>query len=206
MDSIDELTAHPNFPRLEEAIEGAIEGACNLQDQDSLRKLIGHIARPGMLVVEVGSWQGLSTRAIAEAVRPHRGLVYCVDHWLGSAAEPGELECARGRDIFRIFRANMVRHGLWGHIRPMVMPSADAARVFADKTADLVFIDANHRYEQVLRDIQAWLPKVREGGIICGHDYDGAHQGVVRAVQEALPEFRVVLNCLWHRRVGPWLA
>ena len=37
---------------------------------------------------------------------------------------------------------------------------------------DLVFIDADHREEGVIRDIEAWRPKIREGGILCGHDFN----------------------------------
>lgn len=36
---------------------------------------------------------------------------------------------------------------------------------------DLVFVDGDHTYNQVKADIQAWLPHIREGGILCGHDY-----------------------------------
>ncbi len=52
---------------------------------------------------------------------------------------------------------------------------------------DLVFIDANHEYTQVRDNILAWLPKVRPGGILSGHDYTDEipmFSGVKRAVDE----------------------
>ncbi|HSX25822.1 MAG TPA: class I SAM-dependent methyltransferase [Chlamydiales bacterium] len=50
---------------------------------------------------------------------------------------------------------------------------------------DLVFIDGNHSYPFVKQDIQTWLPKVRDGGILAGHDYDPIHfPGVTQAVDE----------------------
>jgi len=49
---------------------------------------------------------------------------------------------------------------------------------------DLVYIDADHSYESVKADISTWLPKVRKGGIICGHDYTRQWPGVIQAVDE----------------------
>jgi hypothetical protein len=52
---------------------------------------------------------------------------------------------------------------------------------------DLVFIDGNHEYMQVRQDILSWLPKVRRGGLLAGHDYDQnipMFSGVKQAVDE----------------------
>ena len=64
------------------------------------------------------------------------------------------------------------------------MDTVAAAFEFRDGTFDFVFIDACHEYEAVKADIAAWLPKVRRGGILCGHDYVGKHKGVKPAVDE----------------------
>jgi hypothetical protein len=53
----------------------------------------------------------------------------------------------------------------------------------------LVFIDADHTYESITSDIQSWLPKVKVGGIISGHDYN--HPPVKQAVHELLNVFGV---------------
>jgi len=50
---------------------------------------------------------------------------------------------------------------------------------------DFVFIDGDHRYEYVKRDIERWKPFIRPGGLLLGHDYGGRHPGVTRAVDEA---------------------
>lgn len=49
--------------------------------------------------------------------------------------------------------------------------SAIAAEKIPDASLDFVYIDADHRYESVLRDLGVWFSKVREGGILAGHDY-----------------------------------
>lgn len=76
----------------------------------------------------------------------------------------------------------------------MRMDSIKAAEIIAPKSLDLVFIDCQHEYEGVKKDIQAWLPKVKDGGIISGHDYDPENlyipglNGVGRAVKEQFGE------------------
>lgn len=49
--------------------------------------------------------------------------------------------------------------------------SVEAAKDFEDGSLDAVYLDGNHRYEFVVADLYAWLPKIRKGGIISGHDY-----------------------------------
>jgi hypothetical protein len=67
----------------------------------------------------------------------------------------------------------------------MVMASVDAARLFGRESVDLVFIDGNHRYDQVVFDIGLWLPAVRRGGILAGRDYAELDE-VTRAVDDVL--------------------
>lgn len=51
------------------------------------------------------------------------------------------------------------------------MTSIEAARIFPESSLDFVYIDACHSYQSVSQDIAAWLPKVRPGGVLAGHDY-----------------------------------
>lgn len=65
----------------------------------------------------------------------------------------------------------------------------------------MVYIDADHNYEPVKADIRAWLPKVKPGGWITGHDYYWPFPGVLRAVCEELgkPHF-VTRDSSWAVR------
>lgn len=67
---------------------------------------------------------------------------------------------------------------------------------------DVVFIDALHDYESVKQDIALWWPLVREGGYLAGHDYNHKWPGVMRAVAEAFPLFKVGLapDSVWFVR------
>jgi len=61
---------------------------------------------------------------------------------------------------------------------------------------DFIFIDADHRYEYIAKDIANYWPKLRISGLMCGHDYDWAHSGVVRAVNEAFTE-KSIYGGIW---------
>lgn len=82
------------------------------------------------------------------------------------------------------------------------MDTVEAAGKFPDRHFDFVFIDADHTYEGVSRDIDAWLPKVRPGGRLIGHDYDRAKfRGVVRAVDERFPHRTLYPDHVWGTHV-----
>lgn len=56
---------------------------------------------------------------------------------------------------------------------------------------DFVFIDADHSYEGVREDIIAWFPKLKPGGLLCGHDWDHPDHAGEWGVREAVEEFVV---------------
>ena len=70
----------------------------------------------------------------------------------------------------------------------MRMDSVEAAGKFDDGELDFVFIDGDHSFAGVMRDLVAWWPKVRPGGLISGHDIDNdAFPGF--AVRQAIEAF-----------------
>jgi hypothetical protein len=69
----------------------------------------------------------------------------------------------------------------------LMADSLRAASIIAFHSLDFAFIDSDHSYEAVSRDIAAWLPRIKPGGLLCGHDYGSPYpwtQGVTRAVDE----------------------
>ncbi len=60
--------------------------------------------------------------------------------------------------------------------------SESAAQGSEDGFFDFVFLNAHHNYDDAVDDLMTWLPKVRRGGVLCGHDYD--MDGVRQAVDE----------------------
>ena len=83
--------------------------------------------------------------------------------------------------------------------RVLKADSASAADQLLDSELDFAFIDAEHTYEAVHRDLRLWWPKVRSGGILCGHDYNARRErlgkwGVKRAVDEFAQELGLTVT------------
>jgi hypothetical protein len=111
----------------------------------------------------------------------------CVDTWKGSfTEEPHQNDLSvKSGTLYEKFMSNTerVKH----IITPIRGDSVSVASQYADDSLDFVFIDGDHRYECVKADIEAWLPKMKSGSILAGHDY-GWCEDVRRAVHEVLGE------------------
>ncbi len=123
-------------------------------------------------VIEVGSWLGLSTRHIAKTI-PEDGVVYAVDHWLGSPNEDNSSFDIP--NLYRQFLSNVIHENLTDKIIPIRMSSADAARTLNIKP-DLVYLDATHDFNNVMFDLILWYPFVKGHGVLCGDDYFWNHE------------------------------
>lgn len=73
-----------------------------------------------------------------------------------------------------------------------------AAQSFADNSVDAIYIDGDHTYEAVKKDIILWQKKISTGGIIVGDDYK-RFEGVKKAVNESFEEFNVIQNT-WFKK------
>ena len=141
-------------------------------------------------IVEVGSWKGRSTKALLDSGKK----VYAVDTFEGSQ-DTQDLTCqmAKQENVFEEFKKNV---GSYPNLKIIKKTSLGAAKMFSDKSVDMVFIDANHTYEEVEKDILAWKPKAKR--FICGHDYSDGWPGVKKAVKEVFGDkFKVTASIWW---------
>jgi len=123
----------------------------------------------GSHFVEVGSYNGTSLAyLIVEIINAEKDItVTAVDSFLYFTEDAFNNNMKPVQDKFDL----------------VVGDSAEAADKFEDKSLEFVFIDADHNYEFVKKDILAWLPKIKEGGVLAGHDYL-YFVGVKQAVDE----------------------
>ena len=136
---------------------------------------------PGATVVEIGSYLGASTCFLAAGVRLRGGKVYAVDTWTNIAMSEGP------RDTYQDFLQNTAPLRRW--IVPLRGLSKEVAQRFNGKI-DLMFVDGDHSYEAVRADLEMWLPKVKDGGVVVFHDYNWA-EGVQRAVRELVVPLQI---------------
>ena len=93
------------------------------------------------------------------------------------------------------FYNNEIKQRYGNRLIPIEALSTDGAKRILDNSLDLVFIDADHSYEWVKKDIAAYKPKLKKGGWLTGHDID--FPGVNRAVNEVIVKYDVGPNNVW---------
>ncbi|HVB10637.1 MAG TPA: class I SAM-dependent methyltransferase [Bacillota bacterium] len=168
------------------------ELAAALADVDgwlSLEEAAGlaHLARtaPGdgrpFRAVEIGSWKGRSTIALALGVRKRLegGTLWAVDHHRGSAEHR---QMYGNVDTYAEFWRNVGRAGLQDVVRPLVMTSHAASARFMPRSVQLLWVDGSHDYASVRQDLDDWLPRLAPRAVAAFDDI--GWPGVARALQE----------------------
>ena len=157
-------------------------------------------AKESKCIVELGSWKGRSTKAMA-MMTP--GKLYAVDAWNGSSNgdATGTEATQRGRDTIKgEFFDNVVTHHTNVVVTDVQHEFAGTALKHLAGEVDLAFIDGDHQYDHVKRDILTCLDLMAPGGLISGHDFN--EPGVEKAVRELLPEAELVLGTsIWEARI-----
>lgn len=177
-----EWLKHTPLPHIYQAIDGWFSE----EDASFYKFALDRVEGPAHFV-ELGSYKGRSSAFMAvEIANSNKDVRFdCIDVWLPNLMY-GDLD-------FRTFKENMA--GLVLYHNPVKMEITAASKFYDDNTLDMVFIDADHSYEAVKNDIMHWLPKVKSGGLISGHDI--AHEPVRQAVIEAFGSYQTIGNC-WY--------
>jgi predicted O-methyltransferase YrrM len=195
-------------PATDPIVDAAVRASTKVDGymQEVELRWLAEMAKKSTAIVEVGSWKGRSTKALAAATS---GVVYAVDNWKGSAGgDLTELEAnEKGSEaIFAEFKANLAPEIAAGKV---VIVNADHATAMDEvrerlggNVADMVFIDGEHNYEAVKRDILNYSEILKPGGLLCGHDCCEAHPGVVKALRELAPVAEVHAGSVWSCRAA----
>lgn len=114
----------------------------------------------------------------------------CVDPWSDGGPDLAHKVAKMQEPIYSQFLRNIapVAHIVQHHR----IASPQAADLFDDCSLDFVMIDGSHQYADVVADIAAWRPKIKEGGLLAGDDFNWP--GVRRAVYEAFVKDQVLVE------------
>ena len=132
-------------------------------------------------------------KAIAEVgVKFGRTTFYLLDN------HPDIIIYSIDNDISKFYN-NDVKIKYGNRLIPIQGNSYLVAKEIPDNSLDLVFIDADHSYGAVKKDIIAYAPKLKEGGLLTGHDID--YPGVNKAVNELIIDYDVGPNHVWIKKI-----
>ena len=147
-----------------------------------LRDLVNEllIGKNDLIGIEIGSYQGESAEILLSSGAFKK--LSCIDPWVmdyDPSDTTGDAGIFLAEEAFdKRFKDNPV-------VTKLKMMSNDAVGLFEDNSIDFIYIDGNHQYAFVKQDLENFVPKIKVGGIIAGHDYGGpTTPGVTKAIEE----------------------
>ncbi|UTW60652.1 class I SAM-dependent methyltransferase [bacterium SCSIO 12741] len=149
----------------------------------------------GSVGAEIGTWKGAFADRMLTIVEPSK--LFLIDPYqyiesyenawygkpIGSQSNMDE--------IYDFVAARFAGPITKGQVEMLRMTSDKALEKFENESLDWVYIDGDHSYEFVKRDLDHFYAKVKVGGWITGDDYQDGNwwsDGVRRAVNEFVEE------------------
>lgn len=147
---------------------------------------------------EIGCSNGRTTGVLLR--RCPNVFLYLVDLWSAVPEEVGGGIQYKDWDFARIKnRFDGSIRGYGKRTKVLQGISWDMANKVEDNSLDFIFVDADHEYESVKKDILAWTPKLKERGMISGHDTH--FDGVMKALKELIPShIEVGIDHCWEAK------
>jgi hypothetical protein len=133
--------------------------------------LLEKYQKKNMTVCEIGTSDGSTTRAYIDIIKKNEGQLFAIDWFEGSLGVPGGHHVhnpQNSENIFNLFLNNLSEYQ--NFIKILKGRSHEMIQQLPNESLDICFIDASHLYHDVFKDISLILPKMKKGGILCGHD------------------------------------
>ncbi|MCE3237224.1 MAG: hypothetical protein K0R24_205 [Gammaproteobacteria bacterium] len=132
-------------------------------------------------VLEIGSWMGASALSWAQGLQLHnnaKGTITCLDAWkpfFNRAIHKDDVyitmeQALSSETAYQIFSHNISTLPATITCQHLRGKSDNILPLLQQGIFDVIFIDGDHAYTPVLKDIKNSLALVKEGGIICGDD------------------------------------
>jgi methyltransferase family protein/glycosyl transferase-like sugar-binding protein len=205
-----------NTRRSWKSFKRGARGAYNVRNRFTYRSTIARVPSRNELPVLLNA-RGLVGRAAEIGVRDGRFSDHLLEAWKGDvlisidpwlSADPdtyvdrANVSQEEFEHLYLETQARLARHGSRSEIWRKT--SLEAAALIPDGSLDFAYIDARHDYASVLEDLEAWLPKVKPGGILAGHDYADIDFGRTEfGVKSAVDEFFEARSVPVHCTDGP---
>jgi len=133
--------------------------------------------------VEIGTWKGQSTVYMAEKIKNLGKNIkfYTIDNFKAFGGYDSDEDVKNG-SVFEKYTLNI--EPVKEYIHTIIGDSKLVHTQFEDGSIDFLFLDGDHTYDGVKKDLQLWINKIKKGGVIAGHDYNELSCGVRQAVDE----------------------
>lgn len=132
-------------------------------------------------IVEVGVSSGASAIYLAEAIL-NLGKRIDTFYWVDSMAY------GKYNQMKEIYQ-HIIKSDLGNYVDVIPLDSVKASKLFNGNSLDFVYLDSSHTYSDTKKEIRNWYSKIKDDGILSGHDMTSEENpGVAKAVREMIPE------------------
>lgn len=143
-----------------------------------------------MTIVEIGCFYGRSTASWIKKALNNNNQVYVIDNFYGPIDEnapASKVQRSQGDQVMKQFIENMKKLGIDRSSYMLWKNNSMDALIYAPNNAcGMIFIDADHSYESVKKDIENWWIKIKKGFWLAGHDFQNPE------VRKAIEEFAIL--------------
>jgi hypothetical protein len=144
-----------------------------IEEIDKQRNFLfsNNILKKRAICAEIGVWRGWFSRRVLNELSPKK--LYLIDPYILEPWDTPRVHASKGNqsklnkiasDIINSFKQH-------SNVTFYHKKSQDVASEFLDKYFDWIYIDGDHRYEFVKKDLELYGPKIKTGGLIVGDDY-----------------------------------
>jgi predicted O-methyltransferase YrrM len=169
-----------------------------------------------ILLIEIGSWAGGSAITWAKAIKNSdaEASIICIDPWIDYINDAKNKDWTHKtmkkallkKKIYKLFLHNVITSGCSDMISILQGTSEGMLPYVRDNVADIIFIDGDHSYDSVLRDIQLSAPLLKNGGIICGDDLELQYYEVDQITIRKFKDYDVIQDPFTKKRYHPGVS
>jgi len=145
-------------------------------------KIVNCLIQDPKFGVEIGVAYGSMSIALCEKTKTSK--LFAIDPYIPYDAEDTMSRTMEAQEQVYQFTKKRLSRRFAERIELIRDYSTSAVSRFSDGMFDFVFIDGCHQYDAVFKDVRAWWPKIKDGGLLCGHDFNTGWIGVTKAVTE----------------------
>lgn len=139
--------------------------------------------------VEIGTWKGKSAAfAGVEIANQKKNIRYDTIDWFKGSGEPAHINDPEIDSLYEVCLSNL--KPVLDYVNVINSDSVEAAKNYEDGSVDFLILDGDHSFDGVKRDLEAWLPKIKEGGVLCADDWNW--RGVKENIKELFTDYEVM--------------
>ena len=161
------------------------------------------------IIAEIGVWRGDFSKEIYNICKPKELVL--VDPWnfdnkiRGCAPQIDGKEPLRQKYFDEAKFSTLEKFKNFNNVKIIIKYSAEASKLFPDNYFDYIYIDGEHSYEAVSKDLINWYPKLKKNGILYGDDYYWREEdntfSLHKAYQDFINKYNIQKWCVFKSQV-----